>query len=57
MNAVVGTQSGALVVAPDIPFGGIATITLFDDPHVHVQSVSAVTAPGGFKVSAVANVR
>jgi hypothetical protein len=57
VNAVVGTQNGALVVAPDVPFGGIATITLFDDPHVHVQSVSAVTAPGGFKVSAVANVR
>ena len=51
------TQNGALVVAPDVPFGGIATITLFDDPHVQVQSVSAITVPGGFKVSAVANVR
>ncbi len=57
VNAVVGAQNGALVVAPDVPFGGIATITLFDDPHVQVQSVSAVTVPGGFKLSAVAKVQ
>jgi hypothetical protein len=56
VNAVVGAQNGALVVAPDVPFGGIVTITLFHDPHVQVRSVSAVTVPGGFKVSAVANV-
>jgi len=41
-------------VAPDIPFGGIATITLFNDPHVRVQSVSAVTVTGGFRLMAVA---
>jgi hypothetical protein len=57
VDAVVGTRNGALVVAPDVPFGGIATITLFDDPHVQVQSASAVTVPGGFKVSAVAQVQ
>jgi hypothetical protein len=57
VNAVVGTQNGALVVAPDVPFGGIATITLFNDPHVQLQSVGAVTVPGGFKLTAVANVR
>ncbi|HYB29730.1 MAG TPA: hypothetical protein VEF89_24190 [Solirubrobacteraceae bacterium] len=57
VNAVVGTRDGALVVAPDVPFGGIATITLFNDPHVRVQSVSAVTVPGGFKLVAVATVQ
>ena len=57
IDAVVAARDGALVVAPDVPFGGIATITLFDDPHVQVQSVSAVTVPGGFKLMAVANVR
>jgi hypothetical protein len=57
VDAVVGTRDGALVVAPDVPFGGIATITLFNDPQVRVQSVSAVTVPGGFKLNAVANVR
>jgi hypothetical protein len=56
VNAVVGTENGALVVAPDVPFGGIATITVFSDTHVQVQSVSAVTMPGGFKLSAVAQV-
>ena len=34
VDATVAAQDGALVVAPDVPFGGIATITLFDDPHV-----------------------
>ena len=54
VNAVVAARGGALVVAPDIPFGGIATITLFNDPHVRVQSVSAVTVTGGFRLMAVA---
>jgi hypothetical protein len=45
------------VVAPDVPFGGIATITLFNQPHVRVQSVSAVTVPGGFKLTSVARVQ
>ncbi|HUA49047.1 MAG TPA: hypothetical protein VMA77_27680 [Solirubrobacteraceae bacterium] len=54
VNAVVAARDGALVVAPDIPFGGIATITLFNDPHVRVQSVSAVTVTGGFRLMAVA---
>jgi hypothetical protein len=56
IDAVVGVRDGALVVAPDVPFGGIATITLFDNPHVRVQSVSAVTVPGGFKLMAEAKV-
>ena len=57
VDAIVAAQNGALVVAPDVPFGGIATLTLFNDPHVQVQSVSAATVPGGFRVSAAAGVR
>lgn len=57
VNAVVAAQDGALVVAPDVPFGGIATITLFNDPHVRVESIGAVTVPGGFKLIAVASLR
>jgi hypothetical protein len=57
VDAVVGAQDGALVVAPDVPFGGIATITLFNQPHVRVQSVSAVTVPGGFKLTSMASVQ
>ncbi len=57
VDATVAARNGAIVVAPDVPFGGIATITLFDDPHVKVQSVSAVAVPGGFRVSAQARVQ
>jgi hypothetical protein len=57
VDATVSAQDGALVVAPDVPLGGIATITLFNDPHVRVQSVSAVTVPGGFELLAQARVR
>jgi hypothetical protein len=57
VDAVVAAQGGTLVVAPAVPFGGIATITLLDNPHVRVQSVSAVTVPGGFRVRAQALVQ
>jgi hypothetical protein len=57
VSATVAARDGALVVAPDVPFGGIATLTLFSDPHVYVHSVSATTVPGGFRVSADASVQ
>lgn len=57
VDAVVAARDGALVVAPDVPFGGIATITLLDDPHIRMQSVSAVTVPGGFRLVARARVQ
>ncbi len=57
VDATVAAQNGALVVAPDVPFGGIATLTLFDDPHVQVQSVSAANVQGGFRVSAEGKVQ
>jgi DUF2993 family protein len=56
VDATVAAENGALVVAPNVPFGGIATITLFNDPHVKVQSVSAVAVAGGFTVTARATV-
>ncbi len=51
-DATVAAQDGKLVVAPDVPFGGLATLTLFDNPHVAVQDVGASPADGGFTVSA-----
>jgi hypothetical protein len=57
VDAVVSARDGALVVAPNVPLGGIATITLLDDPHVRVQSVSAVAVPGGFRLLGMATVR
>jgi hypothetical protein len=56
VDATVAAQDGALVVAPNVPFGGIATLTLFNDPHIKVQSVSATNVTGGFRVTADATV-
>jgi hypothetical protein len=49
-DATVSAENGRLVVVPDVPFGGLATVTLFSDPQVSVQSVSASPAPRGFSV-------
>lgn len=57
VDAVVAARDGTLVVAPNVPFGGIATITLLNDPHVRVESVSASTVPGGFRLQAQALVQ
>jgi len=56
VDATVAAKDGDLVVAPDVPLGGIAAITLFDNPHMQVKSVSATNVPGGFRVSAGATV-
>jgi LmeA-like phospholipid-binding len=57
VTATVAAQDGRLIVQPDVPFGGLATLTLFADPHVYVQGVSATPAPGGFSVSGTAQLR
>ena len=54
VDATVGAQDGKLVVVPDVPFGGLATITVFSDPHVAVQSLGASSTPSGFIVRATA---
>lgn len=55
--ATVRPQNGALIVSPDVPFGGLATITLFSNPAIAVQGVSATPAPGGFALTARALLR
>lgn len=57
VDVTVGPQNGALIAAPDVPFGGFATITLFSNPRIAVQGVSASPAPGGFDVEAAATLR
>jgi hypothetical protein len=50
---VVQVVNGALVAAPDIPIvGGLATLRLFSDPHLRIDSVSATRTSRGFTVSA-----
>jgi hypothetical protein len=46
----VRASGGRLVASPDVPFGGIATVTAFADPAVRVTGVAAAAAPGGFTV-------
>ncbi|HET8979213.1 MAG TPA: hypothetical protein VFN87_13710 [Solirubrobacteraceae bacterium] len=53
VDVTVSARNGALVAAPDIPFGGLATITLFADPGVTVQRIAATAVPGGFAVQAL----
>jgi hypothetical protein len=53
----VRVSRGAIVVAPDVPLGGIATVTAFSDPDVRVTGVSATPAPGGFSVRATGTLR
>jgi hypothetical protein len=50
-DATVSAQDGKLVVTPDVPF--IGPITLFSDPHVQIQGVSASPTSGGFSVTAL----
>ena len=57
VDATASASDGNLVVAPDVPFGGFATITVFSNPHVEVQSVGASAAPGGFRVTATGTLR
>ncbi len=57
VDATVATVNGALVVEPDVPFGGLATVTVFSNPHVYVESLGATQAPGGFTVFVRARLR
>jgi hypothetical protein len=57
VDATVRAQNGALVVTPNLPFGGLATVQLFSNPHVYVQSVGASRTAAGFSVTATAQLR
>lgn len=57
IDVTVGPHDGALVAAPDVPFGGFATVTLFSNPQLAMQGISATPTAGGFQVNAVARLR
>jgi len=54
IDATLRSQAGRLIVQPDVPFGALATLTLFSDPHVAVESVGAASTANGFTVQAQA---
>jgi hypothetical protein len=56
-RAVVAARDGKLLVAPDVPFGGLAALTVFSDPRVEVQGVGAYSTPDGFTLTANARLR
>jgi hypothetical protein len=57
IDATARAEGGRLIVAPNVPFGGFATLTLFDNPHVAVEGVGATSTPDGFDVTARAKLR
>jgi hypothetical protein len=56
VDATVAARDGKLLVAPDVPLGGFATLTLFSNPHVEIEAVSARPIADGFVVRATARV-
>lgn len=51
VDATVAAVDGTLLVQPDVPLGALATVTVFSNPHVYVDGVSAAPRAGGFRVS------
>jgi uncharacterized protein involved in outer membrane biogenesis len=56
-DATVTTSNGKIVVTPQVPFGGLATVTVFDNRHVSVDSVAATASAAGFSLRARGHVR
>ena len=52
VDALLGARDGALLIEPQVPFGGLATLTVFSDPRVTVEGVGAQVAPGGYTFTA-----
>lgn len=57
VDATVRAVNGRLVVVPEVPFGTLATVTLFSTPHLDVTGVGARPTPDGFTVTATARMK
>ncbi|MEA2212877.1 MAG: hypothetical protein QOF83_2825 [Solirubrobacteraceae bacterium] len=57
VTATVAPQNGALLVTPNVPLGGLATIRVFSDSHLAVDGVSASPTVGGFVATATGRLR
>jgi hypothetical protein len=52
VDAVVAPREGRLIAQPlNIPFGAFVQLTLFSDPHVYLDSISATPQSGGAQAS------
>ena len=53
VDMLLSAESGALVLEPvNVPFGSLARLTVFSDPHVLVRGVDARSVGGGYLLSA-----
>jgi LmeA-like phospholipid-binding len=57
VTATLAPQNGALLVTPNVPLGGLATIRVFSDPRVTVEGVAASRTATGFAVTATGRIR
>jgi hypothetical protein len=58
IDAVVSAQDGALVASPDVPIlGNLVTFTLFSDPRIAVEAISANPRPDGYHVALAARLQ
>ncbi|MDQ6745101.1 MAG: DUF2993 domain-containing protein [Actinomycetota bacterium] len=57
VDATVTAAAGEIRVAPDVPFGGLATVTVFSNPHLDFRSLSAQPRSGGFTTTVTARLR
>lgn len=51
VDASVSTAGGQIQVAPNLPFGGLATVTVFSDPQLQIDSLSASPTAAGFSIA------
>ncbi len=51
-QAVALARDGRLLVAPNLPFGGLLTLTVFADPRIYVEDLGARASASGFTLTA-----
>jgi hypothetical protein len=56
-QAVVAARNGRVLLAPNVLFGGLLSLTIFEDPRIEVLSVGARQRPDGFTLTARARLR
>jgi hypothetical protein len=56
-QAVVAARNGRVLLAPNLPFGGFLSLTVFGDPRIEVLGVGAQARPDGFVLTARARLR
>ena len=52
VRATVRVSRGRLVIAPEVAGVAVLSLSLFDDPRVSVDHVSATAIPGGYRFTA-----